>query len=74
MCGCPLVIHVFQETGEICRVPKKKCNKHYCWEKLRRAEIDLERVRQVLFVDDNFFAQRLTDLDLLSTFYDLYNM
>lgn len=58
VCGCPLVIHVFQETGEICRVPKKKCNKHYCWEKLRRAEVDLERVRQWLKLDDLFEQER----------------
>lgn len=38
---------VFEPTGEFCRVSKRKCNKHYCWEKLRRAEVDLERVRVV---------------------------
>lgn len=47
MCGCPLVRDVFEPTGEFCRVSKRKCNKHYCWEKLRRAEVDLERVRVV---------------------------
>ena len=34
-------------TGEFCRLPKRKCNKHYCWEKLRRAAIDQERLSQV---------------------------
>ena len=47
VCGCPLVRDVFEPTGEYCRVAKRKCNKHYCWEKLRRAEVDLERVRVV---------------------------
>lgn len=47
VCGCPLVKDVFEPTGEFCRVSKRKCNKHYCWEKLRRAEVDLERVRVV---------------------------
>lgn len=47
VCGCPLVKDVFEPTGEFCRLPKRKCNKHYCWEKLRRAEVDLERVRVV---------------------------
>lgn len=47
MCGCPLVKDVFELTGDFCRVPKRKCNRHYCWEKLRRAEVDLERVRVV---------------------------
>ncbi|KAF3855849.1 hypothetical protein F7725_016572 [Dissostichus mawsoni] len=45
VCGCPLVKNVFELTGDYCRVPKRKCNKHYNWEKLRRAEVDLERVR-----------------------------
>lgn len=47
VCGCPLVKDVFEPTGEFCRISKRKCNKHYCWEKLRRAEVDLERVRVV---------------------------
>ncbi|NXL15931.1 CXXC1 protein, partial [Setophaga kirtlandii] len=45
VCGCPLVRDVFELTGDFCRVPKRKCHRHYCWEKLRRAEVDLERVR-----------------------------
>ena len=47
VCGCPLVQNVFETTGEFCRVQKRKCNKHFSWERLRRAEIDMERVRQV---------------------------
>ncbi|KAK2501946.1 hypothetical protein MC885_017118 [Smutsia gigantea] len=45
VCGCPLVHNVFELTGDFCRLPKRLCNRHYCWEKLRRAEVDLERVR-----------------------------
>uniref|UniRef100_A0A1A8EWA8 CXXC-type zinc finger protein 1 n=1 Tax=Nothobranchius korthausae TaxID=1143690 RepID=A0A1A8EWA8_9TELE len=51
VCGCPLVRDVFELTGDFCRVSKRKCNKHYCWEKLRRAEVDLERVRVVIGSD-----------------------
>lgn len=54
VCGFPLFTNVFEETGEFCRVLKKKCSKHYCWEKLRRAEIDMERVQQWLRIDDLF--------------------
>lgn len=50
VCGCPLTTNVFEETGEICRVAKRKCNKHFCWEKCRRAQIDMERVRQVIMI------------------------
>lgn len=51
VCGCPLVRDVFELTGDFCRLPKRQCNRHYCWEKLRRAEVDLERVRVVGFKD-----------------------
>ncbi|XP_014218351.1 CXXC-type zinc finger protein 1 [Copidosoma floridanum] len=52
VCGCPLVTNVFDATGEFCRAPKKSCVKHYVWEKLSRAEIDMERVRQWIKVDE----------------------
>nr|XP_046220707.1 CXXC-type zinc finger protein 1-like [Oncorhynchus gorbuscha] len=58
VCGCPLVRDVFQATGEYCRVSKRKCNKHYCWEKLRRAEVDLERVRVWYKLDELFEQER----------------
>ena len=44
VCGCPLVADVFTNMGQFCRAPKKKCLKHFSWEKLRRAELDMERV------------------------------
>ncbi|XP_069987647.1 CXXC-type zinc finger protein 1 [Penaeus vannamei] len=59
VCGAPLTKNVFQETGEICLAPKKKCLKHYCWEKMRRAEIDMERVRQWLKLDELLEQERL---------------
>nr|CAD7441395.1 unnamed protein product [Timema bartmani]CAD7453742.1 unnamed protein product [Timema tahoe] len=58
VCGCPLVVNVFELTGEFCRAPKKSCLKHYCWEKLRRAEIDMERVRQLLKIDELIEQER----------------
>uniref|UniRef100_A0A8C8SI62 CXXC-type zinc finger protein 1 n=1 Tax=Pelusios castaneus TaxID=367368 RepID=A0A8C8SI62_9SAUR len=58
VCGCPLVKDVFELTGEFCRVPKRKCNRHYCWEKLRRAEVDLERVRVWYKLDELFEQER----------------
>ncbi|XP_067015248.1 CXXC-type zinc finger protein 1 isoform X2 [Anabrus simplex] len=58
VCGCPLVTNVFDLTGEFCRSPKKSCLKHYRWEKLRRAEIDMERVRQWLKIDELIEQER----------------
>ncbi|XP_042864763.1 CXXC-type zinc finger protein 1-like [Penaeus japonicus] len=59
VCGAPLTKNVFEETGGICLAPKKKCLKHYCWEKMRRAEIDMERVRQWLKLDELLEQERL---------------
>lgn len=58
VCGCPLVRNTFELTGEFCRAPKKSCFKHYVWEKIRRAEIDLERVRQWLKMDELMDQER----------------
>ncbi|KAF4094062.1 hypothetical protein AMELA_G00008930 [Ameiurus melas] len=58
VCGCPLVCNVFEPTGDYCRMSKRKCNRHYCWEKLRRAEVDLERVRVWYKLDELFEQER----------------
>ena len=58
VCGYPLVRNVFEESSEFCRAQKKKCWKHNNWEKLRRAEIDMERVRQWLKLDELFDKER----------------
>ncbi|XP_002738573.1 CXXC-type zinc finger protein 1-like isoform X2 [Saccoglossus kowalevskii] len=57
-CACPLMNNKCEETGEYCRASKRKCSKHHGWEKLRRAQIDLERVRQWLQVDELFEQER----------------
>lgn len=58
VCGCPMTSNVFQLTGHFCRLPKKNCVKHYAWEKLRRAEVDMERVRQWLKLDELLEQER----------------
>jgi COMPASS component SPP1 len=58
VCGYPLVSNVFEVTGEFCRVAKRRCNRHHAWEKLRRAEIDMERLRQWMLLDDLFEQER----------------
>ncbi|KAG1714867.1 CXXC-type zinc finger protein 1 [Nymphon striatum] len=58
VCGCPLTKNIIEETGELCLIAKKKCNKHYCWEKLRRAEIEMERVGEWLRIDELFEQER----------------
>jgi COMPASS component SPP1 len=58
VCGCPLVSDVFKPSGEFCRIAKRKCSRHHAWEKLRRAEIDMERMRQWLLLDELFEQER----------------
>ena len=39
---------VYQETETFCRAPKRRCPKHFLhWERIRKARIDVEVVRQV---------------------------
>nr|CAH8857696.1 unnamed protein product [Trichobilharzia regenti] len=52
VCGAPLVRDVFIETGEFCSIPHNKCTKHFGWERLRRAKIDLERYRCLIQMDE----------------------
>lgn len=66
VCGCPLVRDVFDLTGEFCLAPKKSCYKHYVWEKIRRAEIDLERVRQWLKMDELIEQERQMKIAMTS--------
>ena len=54
VCGAPLVDSQLQLTGKYCRWLKKQCTKHYCWEKFRHAEIDMEKVNNWLKMDDLF--------------------
>lgn len=50
VCGCPLD-PLFpsrnKECQKFCYQAKKSCVKHYYWEKLRRAEIDQEKLNLV---------------------------
>ena len=58
VCGYPLNKNLFTKSGEFCRVAKRECNAHYCWEKLRRAELDMDRVRHWLKLDELFEQER----------------
>lgn len=58
VCGCPLVDDVFKASGEFCCAPKKRCAKHHQWEKFRRAEIDLDKMRMLFKLDDLIETER----------------
>ncbi len=58
VCGFPLQKELFAAPTEFCLRSKKTCNAHYCWEKLRRAEIDMERVKQWMKVDELLEQER----------------
>ncbi len=44
------------------RRAKKECNEHFSWEKLRRAELDMDRVRQWLKLDELLEKERQASL------------
>lgn len=58
VCGCPLTKDMLKPSGEFCRALKKKCVKHYQWEKFRRAEIDLDKMRVLFKLDDLIEQER----------------
>lgn len=47
ICGFPLVEEVFAPTEKFCCTPRSKCTVHVGWERRKRANIDVERYRQV---------------------------
>ena len=58
VCGYPIQKEIFAKPSEFCRLSKKHCQPHVFWEKLRRAEIDMERVRQWMKVDELLEQER----------------
>ena len=58
VCGYPIQKEVFAKPTAFCRLSKKRCQPHVFWEKLRRAEIDMERVRNWMKVDELLEQER----------------
>ena len=66
VCGYPIQKEVFAKPTEFCRLSKKRCQPHVFWEKLRRAEIDMERVRQWMKVDELLEQERAVKASMSS--------
>merc|ERR1711860_93371 len=71
VCGYPVKRKLFeapygQQPVAFCRLSKKKCQVHAFWEKLRRAEIDMERVRQWMKVDELIEQERVVKTSMSS--------
>lgn len=60
VCGCPLSNDQLEETDELCCVSKRNCVRHHYWEKLRRAQIDGQRVQQWLKLEEAYEQERST--------------
>eukprot|EP00095_Tigriopus_kingsejongensis_P009703 maker-scaffold1466_size39939-snap-gene-0.7 protein:Tk09703 transcript:maker-scaffold1466_size39939-snap-gene-0.7-mRNA-1 annotation:"phd finger and cxxc domain-containing protein cg17446-like" len=58
VCGYPLQKQLFGKPFAFCLKPKKTCHQHYCWEKLRRAELDMDRVKMWMKVDELLEQER----------------
>ena len=62
MCGFPLPKrdNIIEDSDtELCLASKRTCSMHFRWEKLRRAQIDLEKLRTVR--DLNLHRHQTTD-------------
>ena len=63
VCGCPLRSDTdpFTDvTDSFCRILRKKCNRHYGWEKSRQAVLDAQRIQQWLKLDELLERQQKT--------------
>ncbi|XP_039249955.2 CXXC-type zinc finger protein 1-like [Styela clava] len=63
VCGCPLKEDIYtgdepKLANEFCSRAKRKCNKHFKWESMYRASVDLQRIRQWLKIDEIFEEER----------------
>ncbi|RNA12874.1 CXXC-type zinc finger 1-like, partial [Brachionus plicatilis] len=64
VCGYPLAKrdNLFEDCqDEICLAPKRNCSLHFKWEKLRRAVIDLERLRTYLKLEELMEQKRMNE-------------
>ena len=64
VCGYPLSKELLGKPSQFCLRAKKNCQAHFCWEKLRRAEIDMERVKQWMRVDELIEQERQVKLSM----------
>lgn len=57
VCGCPLQSAEFYSLPidqiEHCQLSKKSCKKHFAWDRMYRAEIDIKRIRTLMKLDEN---------------------
>nr|NP_001071905.1 zinc finger protein [Ciona intestinalis]BAE93291.1 zinc finger protein [Ciona intestinalis] len=63
VCGCPLTCDIYgtelpTKPNHFCRAAKRKCTRHFKWETMYRAEVDLQRIRQWLKIDEIFDEER----------------
>jgi len=58
VCGCPLNIADLNPDLDTCQRPKKACNRHISWEKIRLGECDMERVYYFLKLEESFEEMR----------------
>ncbi len=67
VCGYPLAKpnELFEDSeNEICLASKRNCSLHHKWEKLRRAQIDLEKLRTHLRLEELFEQKRMNETAL----------
>ena len=66
ICGCPLYNknNILEDSKEICLLSKRNCQVHFKWEKLRRAQFDLEKLRLCVKLDELHDQKRMIELAL----------
>ncbi|OQR69410.1 PHD finger and CXXC domain-containing protein-like [Tropilaelaps mercedesae] len=67
VCGFPIQKELFNESDvDFCRLPKKKCIKHISWERMKRAQVDMEIIRARLKREDLSEQERTIQIQMVS--------
>jgi COMPASS component SPP1 len=64
VCGCPLNLLDYSAENDICLASKRNCSLHFKWEKMRRAHIDLEKLRTWLKLEELMDQKRMNETSL----------
>ncbi|CAG0878962.1 unnamed protein product, partial [Cyprideis torosa] len=54
----PAICHFFFQGTEFCRLRKKNCRRHHNWERTLKAEIELEKVKNGIQLDELLHEER----------------
>ena len=53
---------------KFCQISKKNCRRHFAWDRMYRAEIDIKRIRNLVRLDENLDARKKLEFNIRNRF------